>query len=98
MYYSAIVIGDHASEQIKKIADHFDIDIKLFAYDSVPGKVLMDNLLEFMDLGAADFPLVLAGYEIVGAGREAWVDLYHHAKANPHVHWEASDSDEGDLF
>ena len=92
MYYSAVVQNDCIpSRQVTKIAESYGIELKTFHPLSFQGS-------HILDIARADpyfsMPVVMIGDKVLGMGHDAWLTLYEHSIANPHVHWEAGD--EGD--
>jgi hypothetical protein len=92
MYYSAVVQDDCVkSRQVMRIAECFDIDLKTFGPTSFQGSQMLDIAKDEPDFS---MPVVMAGDEVIAMGHQAWLMLYEHSLANPHVHWEAGDGEE----
>jgi len=89
MYYSAVV--DEDTTELSKALQRMDVDCKMFGVDSVQGQKLLEMA---NDLHIFELPCIFAGETLVGSGKGAWFDLFMHSLDNPHVHWEAGDSDE----
>jgi hypothetical protein len=91
MYYSAVVDTPSDDYQLRDVADHYDIELKIFAPRSFQGSQILDIASNEPDFC---MPVVMVGDTVLAMGDQAWELLYEHSQDNPHVHWEAGD--EGD--
>lgn len=94
MYYTAVVTCDRERWKLQQVADQYGIELKVFTTHSPSAGCLLDNLADRFPWMVIELPFVLAGYEIIGQGEHAWLDLYNHHLANPHVHWEADQGED----
>lgn len=92
MYYSAVVNNQYDADQLYDTAEAYEIELKIYDPLSFQGQRMLDIAHE---QGCKHMPVVMAGDTLLASGKEAWVDLYEHSLANPHVHWEASDGEDG---
>ena len=93
MYYSGVVDSDLDRHRLIDTATAFEIELKIFTPTSFQGSQILELASE---QGAFNMPVVMVGDKLLASGKEAWVDMYEHAQANPHVHWEAGDEGDND--
>jgi hypothetical protein len=91
MYYSAVIDKSHGTDKVLEIVKSEGIEVKVYQTNTFQGSQMLELANE---QGAFLLPLIMAGDTVVGEGDMAWLELYEHSQANPHVHWEAGD--EGD--